>query len=99
MGFKSMTKFNFHEQYKGPRGAHLDCLTLFSITRDESKRGGESIHPRVGTLGRAIHPKSNTCKAPSKSRRARVVASLRDYCEEHPNNRVAAAHLASLTAR
>jgi hypothetical protein len=56
-----------------------------------------SIHPRVFN-GRTVAPKENTCKTADPNKRARTIAALEAYCEEHPNNKVAAGHLAKLKA-
>ena len=74
-------KFNFHEAYKGPYGAHLNCLTSFSRTRSDADR---MLHNRpIHGFGpsRYVAPKKK-----SKARISRVIATLSKHCERHPND-------------
>lgn len=92
-----MARYDFMQAYPGPNGPHLACRTQFTQTRDESKRGGDSIHPRVMN-GRTLYRKENTCAAPSGQRIRRVIAALAGHCERHPNDSVSKDRLSSLSA-
>lgn len=82
-----MAKYDFFEQYPGPNGPHLSCLTMFTLTRDESKRGGRGIHLPGAK-------KSNTCQARGDKQKA--INGLRDHCARHPNDKQSETHLAWL---
>lgn len=55
-----MQKIVFFDNYKGPRGRHLSCLTRTSLFGSDTKpEMNKGIHMRVWKGGQ----KSNTCKA------------------------------------
>lgn len=34
-----MAKYDFYRHYQGPRGAHLSCLTKFTLTKERKETG------------------------------------------------------------
>lgn len=88
--------YGFYAEYAGPHGPHLNFLTMFTKTRDDSKRGGDSIHPRVRN-GRTLFAKVNTHSAPKAATKARLIAALSAHCERHPDDAQSNGRLAKLT--
>lgn len=81
-----MSKYDFRSSYPGPNGPHLNCLTMFTRTRDESKR----LQRRSPSGKRATMARPTTT--------ARKAAAVRGHLQRHPNDGVQASRLAKLEA-
>ena len=90
-------KYDFYIEYVGPAGPHLNCLTEFTKTRDETKRGGDSIHPRVDGA-RTRHPKEDTRASPKASTKQRLIVALKGHVSRHPFDQQSVNRLARLSA-
>lgn len=55
-------KSKFLRSYPGPRGPHLNQLTMTTMSGAYEDKDQQSIHPRV-VNGRTMHKKVNTAKA------------------------------------
>lgn len=89
-----MAKFNFMQEYKGPHGPHLFCLTHYSKTREyRETKHDSSIHP----YGRASG--YSTMKNKRQTTLRRAIAGTLAHMERHPNDMVAGARAGNFQRR
>lgn len=83
-----MAKYDFHEAYKGPLGPHLNCLSRYTLTRNDADR----------LIGRSIRGAGkNTCKPRSVAAALRAAHAIEAHLLRHPHDKQSVAHLAKLS--
>lgn len=82
-----MAKYDFRASYPGPDGAHLGCLTAYTLSRNEADR-----------KGRRGRGKTATRAAPDRDVTARKVLAIQGHVQRHPYDGVQVARLAKLEA-
>ncbi len=89
-----MAKYNFFENYQGPRGPHLNFLTHYSRSREHREtKFDTSIHP----FGRASG--HSTMKNPKAATLRRAVDGISAHNKRHPKDAVSATRLATFERR
>lgn len=83
----TMADYDFHAEYQGPLGPHLNHVSRYTLTRKDEHR----------LIGRAIRGAGkNTSAASTGRRQARAIVGLQGHLTRHPRDMQSETHLLAL---